>query len=292
MVASLDQALYYHKLAAAQGHAKSQFKMGDLLFKHGINDKEAFGYFNLLSEGFDRSLRTKAQYYLAQCFEKGKKGVAQAAPKALNYYQLAAEAGSCLAQDRLGDAHLKGELGLRKSRDKAKYYYELAAQQGYSPALKKSGELEKEDHKDYRQPIFPPKPPFHLTKDVNDISFPSTGGLATGKFEKTRDYPREFRYQQILQNQWFEDLTQTFEETLALTEQGDAKAQFNLGVFYLFGKNVSQSYQEALKYFKLSSDQGYPKALHALGVCYEYGTGIKKSAETAYHYYQLGAIRD
>ena len=39
-------------------------------------------------------------------------------------------------------------------------------------------------------------------------------------------------------------------------DQGDARAQYNLGVMYANGKGVTQSDSEAAKLFRLAADQG------------------------------------
>ena len=46
-----------------------------------------------------------------------------------------------------------------------------------------------------------------------------------------------------------------FAETKALAEQGNAQAQFNLGVMYEAGRSAPQSYVEALKWFRKAAEQ-------------------------------------
>ena len=43
---------------------------------------------------------------------------------------------------------------------------------------------------------------------------------------------------------------------LPLAEQGNAKAQYNLGVMYRDGNGVQQDYKEAIRLFRLSAEQG------------------------------------
>ncbi len=43
-------------------------------------------------------------------------------------------------------------------------------------------------------------------------------------------------------------------------EQGDAGAQFNLGVMYGGGQGVPQDYAEAVKWFRKAADQGTANA--------------------------------
>ena len=39
-------------------------------------------------------------------------------------------------------------------------------------------------------------------------------------------------------------------------EQGDASAQFNLGLMYEYGRGVPQNYSEAVKWYRLAAEQG------------------------------------
>ena len=48
--------------------------------------------------------------------------------------------------------------------------------------------------------------------------------------------------------------------------QGDAGAQYNLGVAYDHGEGVSQNYAEALKRYRIAADQGDAGAQYNLGV--------------------------
>ena len=51
-------------------------------------------------------------------------------------------------------------------------------------------------------------------------------------------------------------------------EQGDATAQFNLGVMYDNGEGVPKDAAEAVRWFRLAAEQGYAAAQLNLGVMY------------------------
>jgi TPR repeat protein len=59
-----------------------------------------------------------------------------------------------------------------------------------------------------------------------------------------------------------------------LAEQGNALAQFNLGVSYDQGWGVPQDADEALKWYRLAADQGYSLAQQNLGDIYSSGRGV------------------
>ena len=45
-----------------------------------------------------------------------------------------------------------------------------------------------------------------------------------------------------------------------LAEQGNARAQFNLGLMYANGRGVPQDYAQAVKWYRLAADQGIADA--------------------------------
>ncbi|HWT28122.1 MAG TPA: tetratricopeptide repeat protein [Methylophilaceae bacterium] len=51
-----------------------------------------------------------------------------------------------------------------------------------------------------------------------------------------------------------------------LADQGDAKAQYNLGLMYSRGDGVKQNYNEALKWYRLSAEQGFAEAQYNAGI--------------------------
>jgi len=51
-----------------------------------------------------------------------------------------------------------------------------------------------------------------------------------------------------------------FDEMKALAEQGDARAQYNLGFMYATGEGVPENDAEAVKWFRKAADQGLANA--------------------------------
>jgi Sel1 repeat len=56
-----------------------------------------------------------------------------------------------------------------------------------------------------------------------------------------------------------------------LADNGNAQAQFGLGLLYNDGLGVPQSYAEAIKWFRKAAEQGLAPAQHNLGVMYRDG---------------------
>ena len=63
--------------------------------------------------------------------------------------------------------------------------------------------------------------------------------------------------------------------------QGDADAQFNLGVMYRQGKGVRQDYVKARKWYEKAAAQGDADAQNNLGALYHNGQGVRQNKRTA-----------
>ena len=72
-------------------------------------------------------------------------------------------------------------------------------------------------------------------------------------------------------------------------DQGYADAEFDLGIMYMYGYGVEQSYENAAQYFQLAADHGHAEAQFDLGLMYGNGYGVEQSYEKAAQYFQLAA---
>ena len=70
-------------------------------------------------------------------------------------------------------------------------------------------------------------------------------------------------------------------------EQGDAEAQFSLGVMYDNGEGVSQDYAEAVKWYRLAAEQGLASAQADLGYMYASGRGVPQDDAEAVKWFRL-----
>ena len=61
-----------------------------------------------------------------------------------------------------------------------------------------------------------------------------------------------------------------------LAEQGDARAQFNLGLMYRKGQGVPQDYKATFKWYTLSAEQGFTLVQYNLAIMYLNGDGVLK----------------
>ena len=63
-------------------------------------------------------------------------------------------------------------------------------------------------------------------------------------------------------------------ELIWLAKEGDADAQYYLGIMYEEGKGVPQDYKAAVKWYTLAAEQGSAKAQYNLGAMYFNGQGV------------------
>ena len=69
---------------------------------------------------------------------------------------------------------------------------------------------------------------------------------------------------------------------LVHAEQGDAKAQLNLGVMYNYGWGVPEDEAEAVRWYRLAAEQGHASAQSNFGAMYALGQGVLKDSVLAY----------
>ena len=74
-------------------------------------------------------------------------------------------------------------------------------------------------------------------------------------------------------------------------EQGNAAAQFNLGVMYATGEGVPEDAAEAVRWYRLAAEQGDATAQFNLGVMYANGKGVPEDAAEAVRWYRLAPSR-
>ncbi len=75
-----------------------------------------------------------------------------------------------------------------------------------------------------------------------------------------------------------------------LAEQGNARAENNLGVLYENAKGVPQDIREAVKWYRLAAKQGYAGAQNNLGLIYAIGRGgYPRNPIRAYMWFSLAA---
>ena len=86
-----------------------------------------------------------------------------------------------------------------------------------------------------------------------------------------------------------DDYATALREWQPLAEQGDALAQFNLGLLYHKGRGVAQDDVQARKWYAKAAAQGLAKAQFSLGTLYFNGEGGAKDYQQALRWFRQAA---
>ena len=75
-------------------------------------------------------------------------------------------------------------------------------------------------------------------------------------------------------------------------KDGNAEAQFTLGLIYWQGLGFPKNGKESIRLFMLAAEQGHARALNVLGYSFERGIGIPTDIEKAIHWYREAVKED
>ena len=87
------------------------------------------------------------------------------------------------------------------------------------------------------------------------------------------------------------DVARAPSEWRRMAEQGQAAAQYNVGILYEYGRGVRQNDVEAAKWYRKASVQGVSAAQYKLGIMYDNGWGVPPSDTEAVRWYSNAAER-
>ncbi len=85
------------------------------------------------------------------------------------------------------------------------------------------------------------------------------------------------------------DYSRAVESLTKAAEQGNVKAQLQLGIRYFIGLAVTQNYQQSLYWYLKAAEQGSASAQLQLGGMYDDGTGIARDYQQALIWYLKAA---
>lgn len=85
------------------------------------------------------------------------------------------------------------------------------------------------------------------------------------------------------------ELPEKITALIKAAEQGDADAQFYLGLKYEKGQDVAQSDSTAVEWYQKAAEQGNRDAQFSLGWMYDKGRGVTQSVNTAIEWYHKAA---
>ena len=104
---------------------------------------------------------------------------------------------------------------------------------------------------------------------------------------KKNDYFQLALHENSKRNPDFKKMYDFFEKSY---KQGNIKAAYALGTWYLHGYHVKKNLKKAIKLIKNAANANVSEALYDLAVSYEIGKGSKKSSRLAFEYYLKSAL--
>ena len=87
------------------------------------------------------------------------------------------------------------------------------------------------------------------------------------------------------------DYDKALAEIQSLANEGEPRAQYDLGLMYDKGQGVPQSDADARRWYELAAGQGEPRAQYNLGLMYLNGQGVQPDVVLAYYWISLSASR-
>jgi TPR repeat protein len=252
-----QQAVQWYRKAAEQGHAQAQLQLGGMYQRGaGISQDQSAAlkwFFKAAEQG-----HAPAQDLLGMIYQLGI-GVSADNQQAVDWYRKAAEQEHANAQYHLGQSYYKGQ-GVIKNEPEAINWLSKAAAQGQPDAQQHA-----------------------LAEQFVAIApeMPNDSGTRGGRMDDQK--PTEVVYQPseplsqptsvppLLNTQPNENTDKpqkTFQQYRKAAEQGEAEAQFQLGLMYERGTEVTKDEQQALKWIRKAAEQGLADAQNQLGIMY------------------------
>jgi uncharacterized protein len=301
------EAAKWFRLAAAQGDVMAQSVLGDM-YHDGqgvIQDyKEAANWYRLAAEQGN----AEAQYNLGVMYEEGQ-GVIQDLREAVKWIRLSAGQGHALAQENLGFMYVSGQ-GVRRDIVRAYMWFSLAASKlsgddgkhatnnrdraakiltraQLAQAQEMARQCQARNFKNCIGGAGPLEDGYNAAEHGDFVTALRLWRPLAEQGDAEAQYNLGVMYEQG--QGVIQDYGEAVKWYRLAAEQGDAGSQNNLGVMYAKGRGVPQNYREAVKWYRLAAEQGYPRAQSNLGSMYRQGQGIKQDFKEALKWYRLAA---
>jgi TPR repeat protein len=176
----------------------------------------------------------------------------------MKWFRKAADQGNAFAQYQLGSMYANGQ-GVPQDYTEAVKWWRKVADQGNADAQYQLGSMYE-----------------------NGKGVPEDSAEAMKWYHKAADQGNVNATRVIAQA-----------EVRKQAEQGNAKAQYQLGTVYINGKGpgTAPDYAEAMKWFRKAADQGNTDAQNYIGSMYEDGKGVPQDYAEAMKWYRKAAVQ-
>jgi len=198
----------------------------------------------------------------------------------------AAEQGDAEAQFNVGKCYANGD-GVDMDEAEGIRWFTKAAEQGHAKAL---GSLCRRDVKNSAKW-------YRVLAEQGDAQALFTLGMcyADGECGVCRDIAEAIKCFEKAAGLGFkaakEELALHLEvkRFIEAAEQGDADAQYNLGMYYEDEDNAHEDKTEAVKWYRKAAEQGHVDAQLNLGLCYANGDGVDEDKAEVVKWFKMAA---
>ena len=215
----------------------------------------------------------QAQYDMGRMYEEGQ-GVKQDSTKAMQCYLKAAEQGHAKAQYELGLMYSKLPPNKKNEEEAIKWIqlamegFRQAAENGDAESQCRLGEI------------------YDMAKSESQNKRIKTVATALGLYSGERD----IKWLEEESARWFQMATEGFRQA---AEQGNLKAQFELGGIYCWFMGGRENEEKGLQWFQKAAEHGLVDAQHELGYMYSTGWCVAEpNIEEALKWYTRAAEQD
>jgi TPR repeat protein len=212
----------------------------------------------------------EAQYELGQCHEKGL-GCIRDNKEAVKWYTKSAEQGHVMAAFNLSRCWEDGQGVPRYKKQAMKWFAKV---------------LESTDIKELYRILRSIDPYCNYNSDKSVLLLKRLAELGNAKAQY--DLGNVCRWDGVVRG-GVDDRKESVKWYTMAAEQGNADAQFWLGICYRQGEGVDRDEKEGFKWLTKSAEQGNADAQFCLGNCYEYGSGVDKDEKEAVNWYTKAA---
>ena len=108
-------------------------------------------------------------------------------------------------------------------------------------------------------------------------------------FAEQGDAKAQYNMGQIYREEQFLDYKEAAKWYSLSAEQGYKESQYNLGLMYHKGQGAPQDYKTAVEWYRLAAEQGFASAQNNLGLMYAEGLGVSKDYVRAHMWYNIAA---
>lgn len=243
-----EEGIKWLSKAAEQGLAVAQYMMGEAYrLGSGVEKdaQKAQTWYSRAAEGGNHRAQVQYGFFLA---------ASDKCEEAVKWFKKGVDAGSDDAYFYLGKCYEEG-LGVTRDLQEAARLYDWASKRNYDDRSAKAY--------------------IEVKKMIKEESQAPKKALDTQK--KKVETPAQ---QPVVKETTPKEPKKVAKHRKA-AEDGDAKAQFDLGLCYYKGEGVEIDYTEATKWFKKSAEQEYAPGQEILGYCYYKGEGVEQNYDQA-----------